>query len=139
MRFFTSRPVAAALLLVLVTTGSTMSIAEEIRMPRTISVSATGTVTAEPDLAAISTGVVAESRRDPGASHGAGEPSARCPSRWPLSRPSPRRPNRSAGGSRIRGSCWRRFAFGRELRRTFVPIRSIGPAHPESRQKEDAR
>ena len=60
MRFFTSRPVAAALLLVLVTTGSTMSIAEEIRMPRTISVSATGTVTAEPDLAAISTGVVAE-------------------------------------------------------------------------------
>ncbi len=60
MRFFTFRPVAAALLLLLVTTGSTMSIAEEIRMPRTVSVSATGTVTAEPDLAAISTGVVAE-------------------------------------------------------------------------------
>ena len=37
-----------------------MSNAEELRMARTVSVSATGVVTAEPDLAAISTGVVAE-------------------------------------------------------------------------------
>jgi uncharacterized protein len=38
----------------------TMSHAEEPRLPRTISVSATGAVSAEPDRAAISTGVVAE-------------------------------------------------------------------------------
>ena len=37
-----------------------MSSAQEMRMPRTVSVSATGTVSAEPDLAAIATGVVAE-------------------------------------------------------------------------------
>lgn len=37
-----------------------MSSAQEMRMPRTVSVSATGTAIAEPDLAAIATGVVAE-------------------------------------------------------------------------------
>jgi uncharacterized protein len=57
---------AATLVLFTSTTGNTMSLAQDARMPRTVSVSAAGHVTAEPDQAAISTGVVAE-----GASAGA--------------------------------------------------------------------
>jgi uncharacterized protein len=49
------------LLVLLLTVGSvTMSHAEDQRFPRTVSVSATGTAVAEPDQAAISTGVIAE-------------------------------------------------------------------------------
>lgn len=60
MHFFRVGPGATALLLFIVTAGSSMTHAQEMRVPRTVSVSATGTVTAEPDQAAISTGVVAE-------------------------------------------------------------------------------
>ncbi len=50
----------AALAVLFLTLGAGMSNAEDLRVARTVSVSATGMVTAEPDLAAISTGVVAE-------------------------------------------------------------------------------
>ena len=53
-------PGSAALAVLLLTLGAGMSNAEDLRMARTVSVSATGVVTAEPDLASISTGVVAE-------------------------------------------------------------------------------
>lgn len=60
MNFSKFWPGQAALALVFLTLGAGMSSAEDLRMARTVSVSATGMVTAEPDLAAISTGVVAE-------------------------------------------------------------------------------
>jgi len=46
--------------LLLIAGPVTMSHAEDLRLPRTVSVSATGTAVAEPDQAAVSTGVVAE-------------------------------------------------------------------------------
>ena len=53
-------PGRAALAVLFLTLGAGMSNAEDLRIARTVSVSATGVVTAEPDLASISTGVVAE-------------------------------------------------------------------------------
>ena len=46
--------------LAIITGSSSMSLAEDQRIARTISVSASGMVTAEPDQAAISSGVIAE-------------------------------------------------------------------------------
>ena len=60
MLFLRIGPVAPVLLILFLPAFSAISIAQEMKMPRTVSVSATGTVNAEPDQAAISTGVVAE-------------------------------------------------------------------------------
>ncbi len=60
MHFFRVVPAIAGFVFSVLTIGSAMSSAQEMRMPRTVSVSATGTAIAEPDLAAIATGVVAE-------------------------------------------------------------------------------
>jgi uncharacterized protein len=59
MHFLRVVPAVLALLLPLVTALSPLN-AQDIKMQRTVSVSATGSVNAEPDQAAISTGVVAE-------------------------------------------------------------------------------
>jgi len=61
MYFPLHRQLACGLLALFFAIGPvTMSLAEDQRLPRTVSVSATGTAVAEPDQAAVSTGVVAE-------------------------------------------------------------------------------
>jgi uncharacterized protein len=61
MRFSLRPRLMRGLFALLLTVGpATMSHAEDQRLPRTVSVSATGTAVAEPDQAAISTGVIAE-------------------------------------------------------------------------------